>query len=103
MKIFTANNPPEAHIVCELLKSNQIQCEVRGEGMFGLQGEVPFGENSQPYVWLLDSEMHNQASAIIEQYMQQTLIDSEWQCEECGETNEAQFAICWQCGAAGPA
>ncbi|NOH53610.1 DUF2007 domain-containing protein [Vibrio coralliilyticus] len=103
MKIFTANNPPEAHIVCELLKSNQIQCEVRGEGMFGLQGEVPFGENSQPYVWLLDSKMQNHASAIIEQYMQQAQFGSEWQCEECGETNEAQFAICWQCGAAGPA
>lgn len=71
--------------------------------MFGLQGEVPFGENSQPYIWLLDSKMYNQASAIIEQYMQQTLIGSEWQCEECGEANEAQFAICWQCGAAGPA
>ncbi|ARC92655.1 hypothetical protein B6A42_11980 [Vibrio coralliilyticus] len=103
MKIFTANNPPEAHIVCELLKSNQIQCEVRGEGMFGLQGEVPFGENSQPYVWLLDIKMQNHASAIIEQYMQQGQFGSEWQCEECGETNEAQFAICWQCGAAGPA
>ncbi|AXN31038.1 putative signal transducing protein [Vibrio coralliilyticus] len=103
MKIFTANNPPEAHIVCELLKSNRIPCEVQGEGMFGLQGEVPFGENSQPYIWLLDSKMRNQASAIIEQYMQQTLIGSEWQCEECGEANEAQFAICWQCGAAGPA
>ncbi|NOH62892.1 DUF2007 domain-containing protein [Vibrio sp. RE88] len=103
MKIFTANNPPEAHIVCELLKSNQIQCEVRGEGMFGLQGEVPFGENSQPYVWLLDNKMQNHASAIIEQYMQQAPFGSEWQCEQCGETNEAQFAICWQCGAAGPA
>lgn len=102
MKIFTATNPPEAHIVCELLKSNQIDCEVRGEGIFGLQGEVPFGENSQPYVWLIDTQMTKQASAIVEQFLKQTSSGDEWRCEQCGETNEAQFGVCWQCGAASP-
>ncbi|GAK85004.1 hypothetical protein JCM19238_2584 [Vibrio ponticus] len=47
MKIFSAANPPQAHIVCELLRANGITCEVRGEGIFGLQGEVPFGEASE--------------------------------------------------------
>ncbi len=41
MKIYIAKNPAEAHIVCELLKTEQIACEVRGEGMFGLKGELP--------------------------------------------------------------
>ncbi|MER2497175.1 DUF2007 domain-containing protein [Vibrio neptunius] len=102
MKIFTANNPPEAHIICELLKSNRIHCEVRGEGIFSLQGEIPFGEHSQPYVWLIDLQMNKRAIAIIEQFHQQACAGNEWCCGECGEANEAQFGVCWHCGAASP-
>lgn len=97
MKIYSASNPPEAHIVCELLKSLNITCEVRGEGIFGLQGEVPFGENSEPYVWLLEANKARQARLAIEQYLTEEVGDS-WCCEHCGESNEAQFGACWQCG-----
>ncbi|USD31610.1 MULTISPECIES: DUF2007 domain-containing protein [Vibrio] len=102
MKIFTANTPPEAHIICELLKSNHIDCEVRGEGIFGLQGEVPFGESSQPYVWLIDTQMAEQACTMVEQHLKQSDFGNEWHCEKCGESNEAQFGVCWQCGATSP-
>lgn len=98
MKVYSAFNPPEAHIVCELLKSNDIECEVRGEGIFGLQGEVPFGENSEPYVWLLDTQKYTRACALIEQFNQQT-PGADKMCSGCGELNESQFGICWQCGA----
>lgn len=43
MKIFIAKNPAEAHIVCELLRTEQILCEVRGEGLFGLKGNYHSG------------------------------------------------------------
>ena len=49
MKLFVAQNPPQAHILCELLLSHNIQVEVRGEGMFGLQGELPMDDSSLPY------------------------------------------------------
>jgi len=73
MKIYSASNPPEAHIVCELLKSQDISCEVRGEGIFGLQGEVPFGENSEPYVWLLEPNKRNHLKNI---FNKETVEDS---------------------------
>ncbi|EGA68509.1 hypothetical protein VISI1226_09284 [Vibrio sinaloensis DSM 21326] len=98
MKVYSAANPPEAHIVCELLKSNDIECEVRGEGIFGLQGEVPFGENSEPYVWLLNTKQHAQANALIKQFNQEN-NGADKLCSGCGELNEPQFGICWQCGA----
>lgn len=101
MKIFTATTPTEAHIICELLKSNQVSCEVRGEGIFGLQGEVPFGENSEPYVWLFDNDALPLAQDIIADY-QQDPLGEQWQCDKCHERNEAQFGICWQCGATAP-
>tara|TARA_Y100001956_G_scaffold82937_1_gene107030 strand:+ start:5644 stop:5949 length:306 start_codon:yes stop_codon:yes gene_type:complete len=99
MKVYSASNPPEAHIVCELLRSQGINCEVRGEGIFGLQGEVPFGENSEPYVWLLQADKQTEALKIIEQFKQSD-AGVEWLCVKCGEMNESQFGVCWQCGTA---
>ncbi|WP_162062679.1 putative signal transducing protein [Vibrio taketomensis] len=97
MKIFSAANPPQAHIVCELLRSHNIECEVRGEGIFGLQGEVPFGDSSEPHVWLFDVSQAPAAQALVKQFEQPHSLP-EWQCSECGEINEGQFALCWQCG-----
>ena len=97
MKIYSAANPPQAHIVCELLRSQNIECEVRGEGIFGLQGEVPFGEASEPHVWLLNLEEEQQARQLVAQF-EQPHPEPPWRCSECGEINEGQFALCWQCG-----
>ncbi|MGF1910394.1 DUF2007 domain-containing protein [Vibrio kasasachensis] len=97
MKIYSANNPPQAHIVCELLRSYDIKCEVRGEGIFGLQGEVPFGEASAPHVWLLEEGKKQQAMHLIEQF-EQPHTEQSWRCPVCNEINEGQFALCWQCG-----
>jgi hypothetical protein len=101
MKVYSASTPTEAHIICELLKSNSIECEVRGEGIFGLQGEIPFGESSEPYVWLLKHDQKKHALSVIEQFNNANKGDN-WFCELCGECNEPQFGACWQCGQNAP-
>lgn len=101
MKVYSATTPTEAHIVCELLKSQSIDCEVRGEGVFGLQGEVPFGESSEPYVWLIETDKLSTAQSAIEDY-KRAHVGDDWKCRDCGETNEPQFGVCWQCGATAP-
>lgn len=101
MKVYSATTPTEAHIVCELLKAQSIDCEVRGEGVFGLQGEVPFGESSEPYVWLLETDKLHAAQSAIEDY-KRAHVGDDWKCRDCGETNEPQFGVCWQCGATAP-
>ena len=101
MRIYSAATPPEAHIICELLKSYRIECEVRGEGVFGLQGEIPCGESSEPYIWLLDSDKQQQAQTIIAQ-LNTPNNESSWRCPQCGEVNEPQFGACWQCTTSAP-
>ncbi|MFV0574136.1 MAG: putative signal transducing protein [Vibrio sp.] len=101
MKIFTANNPVEAHIVCELLKSNHIDAEVHSEGIFSLKGEIPLTSDTDPYVWLLDEEKEQQAKRLIEGYLQEEQRPN-WICEHCNESVEAQFAVCWNCGETNP-
>ncbi|MEZ9592438.1 hypothetical protein BCT04_14805 [Vibrio breoganii] len=100
MKLFVAQNPPQAHILCELLLSHNIQVEVRGEGMFGLQGELPMDDSSLPYLWLIDHHKQEQAKEVIAEFERKGSHskNSEWRCAECGEVNEGQFALCWQCG-----
>ena len=59
MKIFIAKNPAEAHIVCELLKTEQVYCEVRGEGIFGLKGELPFSDDTDKLLCVTRSQHLN--------------------------------------------
>ena len=98
MKIYSASNPTEAHIICEFLKAHDIACEVHGMDLFGLQGELPLGESTEPYIWLFDDNHHDQAIKIIEQFRQRS-THSDWCCSYCGEDNGAQFDLCWNCGA----
>ncbi|QIA64806.1 DUF2007 domain-containing protein [Vibrio astriarenae] len=102
MKIYFAKHPTEAHIVAQMLQQQGFQCEVRGDTLFSLQGELPFNEETFPHVWLFDNALAPQAQAHIKEYLQQKASLKEWQCHECHELNEGQFGACWQCGAAAP-
>ncbi len=105
MKVFIGNSPTEAHIVQQQLEQEGILCEVRGEGVYTLRGEVPFDENTLPYVWLIDHRQLVKAKAIITEWQQQLKSDterSEWVCPSCHEVNEAQFGACWRCQTLAP-
>lgn len=97
MKIYSALNPTDAHIICELLKSHDIACVVHGADLFGLQGELPLGEATEPYIWLFDDGLYEKANQIIMQYREPS-HRADWRCKRCGEDNGAEFDICWNCG-----
>lgn len=97
MKIFTADNPTEAHIVCGLLRTAAIDAEVKGESLFSLQGELPFGEETSPTIWLNQPNKLDKALEVISDYKSTIFDGIAWKCTHCDAENEAQFAICWQC------
>ena len=41
VQVYSAENPTEAHYLKGLLESQGIQCDVRGESLFGARGELP--------------------------------------------------------------
>ncbi|ORT49478.1 hypothetical protein ST37_13855 [Vibrio sp. qd031] len=102
MKLYSAANPTEAHLLSELLRSQRIQVEVRGDALFSLKGELPLTDDSDPYVWLLDLTQQHQAEKIVQEFVSQANDTSgpNWRCEHCGEENEPQFGACWQCSTA---
>lgn len=46
MKIYTATHPLEAHMLMQLLHQQGIACELRGEMLFALRGEIPMDSSS---------------------------------------------------------
>lgn len=98
MRVFTANSPVEAHIVCQLLRNENIRCEVHGEGLCGLKGELPATSESDPYIWLHEPQQYQAALKIVSEYLQKPCVVTHWYCSNCGEENEGQFALCWCCG-----
>lgn len=99
MKLYSAGNPTEAHLLCELLRSQRIECEVRGDALFSLKGELPLTEDSDPYIWLIDLSKQTLAEKIVQEFVSQAKDSTKpnWDCSQCGEENEPQFGACWNC------
>lgn len=99
VKIYIGNTPIETHIVCGLLTSQNIDCEVRGEKLFNLQGEVPFDDSTLPYIWLNQPQQVQEAQQMINEYAANLKTPNvDWRCHHCKEMNEGNFALCWCCG-----
>ena len=101
IRVFVAQHPAEAHLLKGLLESRGIPSEIRGEALFGSRGEIPFME-ALPEVWVLND---GQAAEAVE-FLRARSADPTaavdpaafWRCAKCGESVEAQFTECWQCG-----
>lgn len=99
-KVFTREELIWVVQAKSLLEDQGIACTLRNEYASSVAGEVPF-THTWPELWVLDDRDAESAKALIKEW-QQTMQDSEdypaWQCPQCGESNEGQFALCWSCG-----
>ena len=107
-KIFTGGDPMEAHFVRGLLEQIGIEATVLGEILSTARGELPFGEETLPSVWVKADDVPR-ALPIVEAYAEQAQRPKKtspqpagWTCPECREAIDGQFTDCWQCGAGRP-
>ena len=104
-KVYIAGHPTEAHLIKGLLESYNISCEVRGEALFGVRGEVPITADTLPSVWVHDDDDFEKAREIVKDYDRGSSAahaQSLWKCPNCGEVLEPQFTECWNCGTEHP-
>jgi hypothetical protein len=91
----------QVYQVKSLLDDAGIPCFIKNEFIQGAMGEVsPL--DCEPEVWLIDGEWEQKAKQILSGFeIEQAQIGkgdkNDWFCHACGEKNESQFAICWQC------
>lgn len=80
-----------------LLEQSGIGCLIKNEQLSGGLGEIPFLE-CLPELWVVRDSQLAEAQALLEELAQASPSAPSWRCRSCGETNEGQFAACWQCG-----
>jgi hypothetical protein len=100
-RVYTAQNPPDAHLLKGILESAGIAVAVLGEALWSVRGEVPIAPETCPSVWVLDESDYDRALEVISAlHLDEPSLPEgeEWQCGHCGEMNDPQFTECWKCG-----
>ncbi len=78
-----------------ILTAEGIQSEIRNEYLGSVMGEIPFIE-TWPELWIVNALEFDRAQQIIEEVEAESPTEP-WKCLHCGEQNEGQFAVCWNC------
>ena len=110
VKLHASRAVHELHMLRDLLQESGIRAVVLGETLAQGRGELPMTSDTLPAVWV--GEVDAQRALIIARDFESSAKqraaapagrDGEWTCPACGESSEAQFTDCWNCGAARPA
>ena len=81
-----------------LLAAEGIAAEVRNQHLGSVMGEIPFFE-TWPQLWVKNDLDYDRALQLIGEDASAESPAADWRCRRCGEENEGQFAVCWNCGA----
>jgi hypothetical protein len=79
-----------------VLESEGIACEIRNQHLGSIIGEMPFVE-VWPQLWVVHDLDFDRAMQLIGVDVLNESPSESWRCDRCGETNEGQFAACWNC------
>jgi hypothetical protein len=96
-KLTSAASTVTIHHYRNLLEAEGIPCEIRNQHLGGIMGEMPFTE-TWPQLWVVNDLDYDRAEQLISADSIEESPSEPWQCRQCGEENEGQFAACWSCG-----
>jgi len=100
IRIFSHDNIFIVHNIKNILNAAGIITELRNDLINSAAGELPPTE-VWPEIWIMP-EQQQKAEALIKLAMQGDPSRTSWFCEDCNESNEPAFELCWHCGAEGP-
>lgn len=97
-RVASAESLAEIGHFRNVLEQNGIRCIVKNEQLSGALGEVPFLE-CMPELWVVRDGDLGRAEELLKALRRDETGGAAWQCPQCSEQNESQFAACWNCGA----
>jgi len=99
IKVYTAADPMQAHVLRGALEAVGIQAEVRRDTLFNTRGETPVTFDTLPEVWIPDDADLELARRVVQELDAPPASASGpmWICPRCGEHVEPQFDRCWSC------
>ena len=101
-RFYQARDELEAQLLIDYLGSSHIRATMLGRYQSGAAGEL--SALAYPWVYLLEGRDLARARQLLEEFRQgppQAGLD-DWDCPQCGTRIEAQFDLCWHCGAGRP-
>ena len=100
IRVYQAVGPLDAFLVRDYLVAAGLVVEVRGQGLSGLGGALPFSV-TLPSLWVVDRH-EARAAALIDEWMNaQQPVGEPWMCG-CGAEVDGHFGECWSCGTERP-
>ncbi|WP_316367578.1 putative signal transducing protein [Candidatus Thiodiazotropha sp. CDECU1] len=100
-ELYQAADRVEAQILKDHLQVEGIETVIVGDQLSGAVGELP--ADIYPTLWVLDDDDLARAKQLTEQYFSRPPVSGQrWRCRVCGESIDAGFEICWNCGSPGP-
>ncbi|MDO8704467.1 MAG: DUF2007 domain-containing protein [Sulfuricaulis sp.] len=97
LRLCTAANLPEAHLLLHRLMHAGIEARVLNEHAQGGLGDIPF-THAYPEIWIMEAADAPRAREIVREFERAPLSPDTAQCQACGEFNPQGFEICWSCG-----
>jgi hypothetical protein len=100
-ELYQAADRVEAQMLKDHLSQVGIATAIVGDHLSGAVGELP--ANIFPTLWVLDDGDLEQAKRITEAFFNRPPVNGKaWRCTVCGESIDAGFEICWNCGSPNP-
>lgn len=96
-RVYTTESVALAWHMRNVLEQHHIDAVVKNEQLYSIAGEMPITE-CLAEVWVKHDLDFRHAENIIRDIESTTEVEGEdWSCDECGETNMGNFAVCWNC------
>ncbi len=99
LRLYSAANLPEAHLLRQLLAQAGIEAHVFNENAQSGMGEIPF-THAWPEVWLAEATDATRAREIVQSFERPAAPRADVFCATCRERNPGNFELCWSCGTA---
>lgn len=96
-RVWSGSSLPDTAHFKNVLEQAGIACLIKNRELGGGIGDLPVFDCA-PELWVLDGRDAPRAAALIRESVRPAASGAEWRCTNCGESNEPQFAACFNCG-----
>lgn len=98
IKVYAHENRIMVFNAKNLLEAEGIEAFIKNEFSHCAVGDLA-PQDAWPELWLYVDDAYDSAKKIIDA-MQQPSDAVDWQCQQCKESNDGSFELCWNCGKA---
>ena len=99
LEVYSADDLMDAEFIRHVLAEQGINAKIVGANLQTIIGDLP-AQLASPRIWVVEED-YAQAKILVDEakaeQRRRAALRKDWTCSFCGETNSADFEICWCC------